>query len=201
VTLDPCQADGTDIPNAANVNAYVVSPTGDSPDGGGLQPDISQGDVLAYLPFADHDGVLVNVRWTAAAGGVWTVVNRRFNISGNNTVTLHSGDWRGRKIWYTMAYVSAESGAAADQWPGPWGELSGAVCDYYTGADPYGGVQRDIDTVTTGNGDTARLYIDDTAGGAGKLKLETANYAARWHLLVTVMGFDRLTASEEEAIS
>ncbi len=57
VTLDPCDVDEADN-GLANVTAYIFTPTDAVPGPGTLA--IAENDVLAYLPYGDNLGVLVN---------------------------------------------------------------------------------------------------------------------------------------------
>jgi len=207
VTLDPCQADGTDIANAGNVTAYIISPTGGTPDGDGLEPDISQNDVLAYLPYGGDKGVLVNVRWKITGAdvlGIQLVADKQYHITGNSTVTVHDANWRGRTIWYSMQRTNAESEAAADSLQ-QWDNHTSSVGVFMTGADPWGDNEIVIDTYTDPvGGETVTFYIDDLAAGGGKLKLRTENFDPPldgMNLRVTAIGFKMYDRNNNQEIT
>jgi len=62
VTLDPCDADGNDN-GLANVTSYVVTPVDADEPSVWLSPEIYEDDILAYLPFGENKGVLLNPKW------------------------------------------------------------------------------------------------------------------------------------------
>jgi hypothetical protein len=70
VELDPCREDGTDN-GQDNITGHVVCPRegdrGDPNYEAGLVPDIRYGDILAYLPYGDGHGIVVNAKWVVAA--------------------------------------------------------------------------------------------------------------------------------------
>lgn len=59
VTLDPCNVDEVDN-GLANVTAHVFTPTTTTPGSGTVIPVIADGDLLAYIPYGDNLGVLIN---------------------------------------------------------------------------------------------------------------------------------------------
>lgn len=66
-TLDPCTSAGVDN-GLANVTGYLISPTGDTPAARGLEYDIAEDDVLAYIPYGTSKGVIVNAHLRLLAG-------------------------------------------------------------------------------------------------------------------------------------
>jgi hypothetical protein len=57
ITLDPCNAAGVDN-GLANVTAYIDTDVDKTSTG--CEPNIETGDVLAYLPYGQNQGILVN---------------------------------------------------------------------------------------------------------------------------------------------
>jgi len=68
ITLYPCDEDGVLFDGAANVTGYVVTPTDATLAADAVQPQISEHDVLAYIPFGDNEGLIINVEWDLLAG-------------------------------------------------------------------------------------------------------------------------------------
>ncbi|MCG3177995.1 MAG: hypothetical protein BIFFINMI_00318 [Phycisphaerae bacterium] len=56
VSMHPCDADGGNEDAETTITGYLISPTGGAP----AAANVSAGDVLAYLPFGDGEGVILN---------------------------------------------------------------------------------------------------------------------------------------------
>ncbi|MCG3179670.1 MAG: hypothetical protein BIFFINMI_02011 [Phycisphaerae bacterium] len=56
VAMHPCDPDGGNEDAETTVTGYLVSPSGGAP----AAANVSAGDVLAYLPFGDGEGVILN---------------------------------------------------------------------------------------------------------------------------------------------
>ena len=123
VTLDPCDADGNDN-GLPDVTAYLVCPTGQSGPGEGLEPDISQGDVLAYLPFGQNQGVIVSPVWQIDADyfddltAIDKALDRWVRITqGTGGTAISQEDWRGRVLWVSMTcYDGTVAQSLQDKW-------------------------------------------------------------------------------------
>ncbi|MCG3181833.1 MAG: hypothetical protein BIFFINMI_04268 [Phycisphaerae bacterium] len=56
VSMHPCDPDGGNEDAEKTITGYLISPTGGAP----AAANVSAGDVLAYLPFGDGEGVILN---------------------------------------------------------------------------------------------------------------------------------------------
>lgn len=56
VSMHPCDADGGNEDLETTITGYLISPTGGAP----AAANVSAGDVLAYLPFGEDEGVIIN---------------------------------------------------------------------------------------------------------------------------------------------
>ena len=111
VSVTPCKSDGTVIAGAAALTGHVTTPTGGNP-ATGLEPDISQNDVLAYWPWGLGNALLLNVKWqiNAAAGsaasgtGCFAADWYDIEAEGSKTIPISEVDWRGRLVVVEYAY-------------------------------------------------------------------------------------------------
>ncbi len=56
VSMRPCDPDGGNEDTETTVSGYLICPAGGSP----TAVNVKAGDVLAYLPFGDNEGVIIN---------------------------------------------------------------------------------------------------------------------------------------------
>ena len=123
VNLDPCNASGDDN-GLPDVTAYLVCPTAESGPGEGLEPDISQGDVLAYLPFGQNQGVVVSPVWRIDPDciGDLTAIHKALDkwvrvTQATGGTAISQEDWRGRVLWVSMScYDGSVAQSLQDKW-------------------------------------------------------------------------------------
>ncbi|MCK5644598.1 MAG: hypothetical protein KAJ19_27620 [Gammaproteobacteria bacterium] len=161
VTMNPVTENGTDIAGLPNVTGYIISPTAGAPDAS-IAPVINAGERLAYIPFGDNEGVLVNVKWRVivesvaghpiTASGIIDVLTE-----GTGTIILDARDWRGRVITYDIGWDVVPILTAA------WANIESGVqvlCPATHKTTP------DTRIVTKAQaGDSIDIYVDGTDGG------------------------------------
>jgi len=157
-------------------------------------PTFAIGDRVVVNVIDGHEGLAYVINSKIIGSEVTPVeVDKQYEVSAADTVTVDARDWRGRVIWYTVMVSTNEVGAGEQDTD--YADGMTAVGAHYSGILPTGSTEIDIYNYDAA-GQTIQFYLDDTANGELKCEFGGASIANGLHVRITCKGFPQMAEAD-----